>query len=245
MGYTHYWERPRELDTQRFERFRRDVARLLDHLPAHTTSAGGYYADATVKVCGADGTGEPIINGLEVVFNGDAAAYHENDGGLHHETFYMPRVLEPHPGQQPDERGRYFDFCKTARKPYDLVVTAALLAFAHHFPAPETLVNSDGDAGEWTAGLALCRRVLGYGELPPSVKAERSGASKSGATIDMSDLPREALQAFPLPSGHNLNSTATHEERRRFIDAALNWWNRYGAQADELGLIDHRNNPRV
>ena len=147
------------------------MAKLLDHLPRHTTSAGGYYADAEVIVRDGDGTGEPTINGLEVAFNGDAEASEGDGGGLDHETFYMPRVLEPQPWQQPDEQGRYFDFCKTARKPYDLAVVAALLAFQHHFPPPETAANSDGDASDWAAGLALCRRVLGYGQVPPTVPA--------------------------------------------------------------------------
>jgi len=83
---------------------------------------------------------------------------------MSHETFYLPRVYEPQDWQRPDERGRYFDFCKTARKPYDLAVTASLIALQHHFP--EVGVSTDGTGDDWTAGLALCRSVLGYGQLP-------------------------------------------------------------------------------
>ena len=45
--------------------------------------------------------------------------------------------------------GKYFDFCKTAHKPYDLAVGLVLLLALHH--APEIMsVSSDGDwDSEW------------------------------------------------------------------------------------------------
>jgi len=168
MGYTHYWHRPKVLDLARFRHFREDVARLLAHLPQRSDSAGGYYSDRELTVRGPDGKGDPIVTDELVSFNGDATLAGRtgrgNDEDMSHETFHLPRVYEPQDWQRPDNCGRYFDFCKTARKPYDLAVTAALIALRHHFP--EVGVSSDGTANGWTTGLALCRSVLGYGQLP-------------------------------------------------------------------------------
>jgi hypothetical protein len=248
MGYTHYWHRPKVLDLARFRRFREDMARLLAHLPRHSDSAGGYFADRALIVRGSDGKGDPIVTDELVSFNGDATFAGDSGDGddvdMSHETFHLPRVYEPQDWQRPDDCGRYFDFCKTARKPYDLAVTAALITLRHHFP--EVGVSSDGVAADWTAGLALCRSVLGHGQLPfESDDTDTSLQRNSGTAHDAThDLLIEAMQTFPLPLGHNLSSTASHEERSRFITTVLNWWNRYGVEADRLGLIDYRRNPR-
>jgi hypothetical protein len=170
MGYTHYWHRPETLDPRRFIHFRIDVERLLASLPRHTDSAGGYYRDEELIVCGSDGTGEPIITDELVSFNGNASlAGNADTDDLSHETFYIPRIHEPQDWQTPDGQGRYFDFCKTARKPYDLAVTAALITLRYHFPDPEIAISSDGTAEDWQQGLTFCRATLGYGKLPPEI----------------------------------------------------------------------------
>jgi len=69
-----------------------------------------------------------------------------NDG---HETFRM--------GKEPirDEW-----FCKTAQKPYDVVVTACLCVMHDHLGSA-CEVTSDGDPHEWEAGMNLASKVLG------------------------------------------------------------------------------------
>jgi len=59
--------------------------------------------------------------------------------------------------------GPVFNFCKTARLPYDIVVTSCLLVFHHHL-APQFRVSSDGEIEEWQPAIDLCRKVLGYKE---------------------------------------------------------------------------------
>tara|TARA_R100000789_G_C2981113_1_gene143492 strand:- start:12 stop:653 length:642 start_codon:yes stop_codon:yes gene_type:complete len=54
-----------------------------------------------------------------------------------------------------------FNFCKTAYRPYDLVVTAVLIALKHHFQ--EARISSDGESSEWMDGMMLCNNILGYG----------------------------------------------------------------------------------
>jgi len=105
------------------------------------------FADFAKKA--ADLSGVPLANGFgedgslplftadEVCFNGV--------GEDSHETF----LVEP--------KGRGFQFTKTSRKPYDIVVVACLAYL-------DTLgnafrVNSDGGYKEWEAGIALAKRV--------------------------------------------------------------------------------------
>lgn len=74
-----------------------------------------------------------------------------------HETF----ILTP--------RGAEFDFCKTARKGYDEVVTACLLAAADHIP--DMSVRSDGVWAEWKDGRALYEKATKRkAKKPPEVK---------------------------------------------------------------------------
>lgn len=83
----------------------------------------------------------PIFSDGIVRFNGI-----DDDG---HEPFDIPRVMQRANWQTPDEYGRLFDFCKTARKPYDTLVCAVLIAFKYHF-GDQVAVSSDGSwDGEW------------------------------------------------------------------------------------------------
>ena len=59
------------------------------------------------------------------------------------------------------ETGLFFRSCKTAYRPYDLTVTAVLIALKHHFPVSE--ISSDGEEKDWLDGRILCNNVLGYG----------------------------------------------------------------------------------
>lgn len=79
----------------------------------------------------------PEISEENIIFNGV-----EDDG---HETF----VLSP---------GKGFSFCKTAYKPYDVVVTA-ILALADHYNICS--VSSDGNKDDWQAGVDLVFQATG------------------------------------------------------------------------------------
>jgi len=91
-----------------------------------------------------DDDGPPELSKERIRFNG------VGDGG--HETF----ILEP--------RGN--EFCKTARKPYDIVVIA-ILCLLHHYGG--TSVRSDGSPSEWADGLALAQRAEPACAMPPEV----------------------------------------------------------------------------
>ena len=84
----------------------------------------------------------PIIDNDGIRFNGV-----DDDG---HETFLL------------DRRIRSFDFCKTARKPYDDVVIAVLIA-ASRVGNPGFSWSSDGDdePGIFYAGKVLLEKAYG------------------------------------------------------------------------------------
>jgi hypothetical protein len=98
-------------------------------------------------------------------------------GDCSHESVYFPRVLNDdckpiekiayYNGNVPvynseDEVGLYFEFCKTAFKPYDLAVITFLIIAKSHLKEL-LIVESDGEDGHWFDGKMLCQLVLGYG----------------------------------------------------------------------------------
>ena len=112
MGYTHYWTPKAENTKEEFKEFSKACKKLHDELPKTTDTAGGYCSDDPLEIRGGRGDGEPVFTADAVYFNGNA----ERD--LDHETFYIERTNED----------SLWNFCKTARKPYDLLVVACLLA---------------------------------------------------------------------------------------------------------------------
>ena len=150
MGYTHYYSRPAALGMDRFTAFSKDADRRLSAV-----------AEQGIALAGPMGRPDtvPEANPNHVAFNG------AGDEG--HEGFLLECIYKPYTTQQPDDRyddgiERHFDCCKTARKPYDLAVTAVLIAAKRHF-GTDILVSSDGEGSEWDPARDLCQDALGYG----------------------------------------------------------------------------------
>ena len=81
-------------------------------------------------------------------------------GDCSHESF----TVEPYKKQaewNKDEK-LVFSSCKTAFKPYDLIVIASLIILKHHF-GDEIIVSSNGTNDQWFDGKLLCYQTLGYG----------------------------------------------------------------------------------
>jgi len=147
MGYTHYYGHKR-VTKKVWDDIVKDVKVIMANLPKYSLSSGGYYPDVELKL--ADGMGKvgtkPIINGDVIVFNGLGPQYS-------HETFKLLR-----------KGSDGFYFCKTARKPYDLVVQACLLIYKYHSPGTIHL-ESDGDDSAWKAAIGFVNKLFGY-KLP-------------------------------------------------------------------------------
>jgi len=143
MGYTHYYYVKPELDTKKFGKFASDCKKIVECAKADGIAIGDGMGEG----------GDPKITDGAVSLNGV--------GDEAHETF----AVAPGGGysSSKDDAGRVFNFTKTARKPYDDVVTACLIALKHHF-GDDVAIHSDGDEGEWYPGKQLCQRACGYGD---------------------------------------------------------------------------------
>jgi hypothetical protein len=165
MGYTHYYYRPEELDEDRFAKMVDDLKELVATMPARSLSSGGYYKDEPLLLGDAGGEKAlPLFDEDLVSFNG----YSEGEKDMSHETYYLSRVKSLNEWEQDrekdlNEKGEqlYFDCTKTARKPYDLMVQAALIVLKKHFGG-EVRVDSDGDAEDWEHAMQFVELALGY-----------------------------------------------------------------------------------
>jgi hypothetical protein len=153
MGYTHYWnfEPNKVKDT---ETLRKKFKRASKQIKGFA----GWMPNKGIKICGGLGVGKPIFNESEVWFNGDASEH------LDHETFSMHWF-------RPTTWGTQNDFCKTSRKPYDLLVCFALLTFSEIFPEAFEF-SSDGDMedAEWQQGVEYYETFTGKtAKIPQSM----------------------------------------------------------------------------
>jgi hypothetical protein len=139
MGYTHYFNHSKVTD-KTWNKILKDCKKLYKNMPGYTNSAGGYYFEKPLQLAGWDGTGEPEFNRDTIRFNGKGPE-------LDHETFCLKRKGSG-------------DFCKTARKPYDLMVCACLLVYQYHSPNTISL-GSDGNQEDWKESKQFISDILG------------------------------------------------------------------------------------
>lgn len=141
MGYTHFFEQTREFTTPEWTNITTAAKAIIAKLPSD-------------MICGSDGRGDPIVSKLEIALNGS-----EVDDRCH-ESFVITKAKNPE-----------FNFCKTARKPYDVAVVA-ILCIVEHFAPGKLDIGSDGCHAEWAEGLKLAQSVIPAATIPPRVKKE-------------------------------------------------------------------------
>ena len=133
MGYTHYWfGNAKPISPDNWANIRTEVEKLI--------------AASPVQVLFEFDSNRPAeVTDDYIRFNGV-----HNDG---HETFLLEREMEATSGR----RNHRFACCKTARKPYDLLVCACLAVAAPYL----LRVSSDGSIDEeWVEPLAWASKVL-------------------------------------------------------------------------------------
>ncbi len=144
MGYTHYWRQTtnKALPKTKWNAFQKDIKTVLDNLPENGVN------DYTRE--------EPLS--IDVKTNSDNV-FHFNavEEEFQHECFYFERKHE-------DD----FNFCKTARKPYDYMVIASLLLVEKHFPK-KFEISSDGDVQEWSVVQAVLKEIGIDTKIPKGV----------------------------------------------------------------------------
>jgi hypothetical protein len=145
MGYTHYYTKTGTSpdDARRFEMFLHGARQIIEHA---TIVEGIKLADAM-----GDHLGQWECTKESVRFNGYGADSHE--------TFDWSI----------DSSG--FGFTKTARKPYDAVVTACLIHLKDVY-GDLVSIGSDGSWSEWQDGARLYRNATGLTASVPFDKEE-------------------------------------------------------------------------
>lgn len=78
-------------------------------------------------------------------------------GSGSYETFSIELEETAH-----DNNPLVFNCTKTAYRPYDLTITACLIAFKFHFGG-KVKISTDGEEKDWLDGRILCNNLLGYG----------------------------------------------------------------------------------
>lgn len=101
-----------------------------------------------------------------------------------HETFHLDY----------NEENTDFQFCKTARKPYDTVVTATLIA-AHLMSKGKIKISSDGDAEDWLKGFILLARAC-----PEALTGQEIILGEEPLTFGLSDDVMQIVEQMLTPS---------------------------------------------
>jgi hypothetical protein len=132
MGYTHYYKLNRAAITpeERATGFK---------LAAEEINRMKLYLPKDIKIRGGLGHGDAVINEEEIWFNGD------DKYDLDHETFHVKRD---------NDALESIGFCKTARKPYDVLVCCALISLKRHLRGAFDF-TSDGTRSDWASAIAF------------------------------------------------------------------------------------------
>lgn len=134
MGYTHYWQQMRDATPLEWTQIQFMVARIVEK---------------TAVRIDIEGTTDD-----QICLNGAGGDEYE------HETFGLYRIRQPkRDWEDADRQG--WDFCKTARKPYDEVATAILIVLHSEIPGYLDHISSDGYAHDWGPGRALAATAFG------------------------------------------------------------------------------------
>jgi hypothetical protein len=145
MGYTHYYYRTESLDENIFKEASFDCKEICNLIKDEKNINIQYDFDNNKK---------PVFTKSQVRFNGI-----DEDG---HETFHISPIYKSS-YKQTNNQGLLFQFCKTARKPYDFNVMCCLIIYKHHF-GNEFLVYSDGEMKDWKPAIDFCQKYLNYGQ---------------------------------------------------------------------------------
>jgi len=150
MGYTHYFRRSEKAHPQKkWDAFLEDAKRVACRFKLQIPQSIQFITDDDKVIKGdinipiGDGMGEggpPEYTKDKLWFNGV--------GENAHETLGIDRVS-----------GEDFGFTKTAHKPYDLLVTATLVLYKHHFK-DKVDVSGDGGPDGFREGLDLVNETL-------------------------------------------------------------------------------------
>jgi hypothetical protein len=192
MGYTHYWYRPKEVDSNNFSLAIKDIALMFfSDTHADDNGVGRRFTDI-IDVFD--------LNERKIDFNGIGEDGHEN---FKIEVEYNPESYE-------DEVWK-FDCCKTSFenypfKAYDKYVVACLYIFKYHL-GDEFLITSDGALSDWTEGIQMVQDNLGY---PYNIRDFK---------FNTFPKDKELIPVIPKEHGHGNTSPYTQNTHKCIIES--------------------------
>ena len=153
MGFSHYYSVKKEIEQEVWNEFLKSVKKLYKNMPEHSHSSGDNYSEMPLSLSGCWNHEKPQFTKEQICFNGsnglkriktkdgwqDAKHSNKEWNDLGHETFVLNRK-----GCQ--------EFCKTARKPYDIMVQAVLVIAKYYFES-NISIGSDGDMEDWREAM--------------------------------------------------------------------------------------------
>jgi hypothetical protein len=152
MGFTHYWSfKDDNLPKDKFDKIVKDVEVIEKYFNENDIVSKNADCSFGEPVKLANGLGEN--NGVSysvTLQDGNKTDFHSfafnGVGELSHETFSLNEGLNE------------WNFCKTARKPYDLAVCLVLLSVKYHVRSAR--VSSDGDNKDWQHSFELYKTLF-------------------------------------------------------------------------------------
>lgn len=186
MGYSHYFRRAPVLDREAFTEAVSDIHQILEAVASKGIKLAGptglgdpELSDVTIafngsKTCGhryidlgkpwpsktAEGveeTNTPIVGPW---FSGAMIETRVCGGCCAQDPFVVDRKFIVRPWDQL-ENERYFCYCETGFKPYDLAVTASLIRLKERL-GNEIIISSDGLERGFEDAKRLCRELFGW-----------------------------------------------------------------------------------
>ena len=174
MGYTHYWKfnLDYEINSEKWKEIVDDFNKILDveiNIGNNNIYAGTGGMTSLRKILEPYSNQKLEITDEEIRFNG------REEGDRGHETFSLQRKSDKRLEDYASRLARkyIFDFCKTARKPYDIVVCCLLVILKHRL-GNMIEISSDGKDwtndegkyyeidGAWSDAIKICVENLSY-----------------------------------------------------------------------------------
>ena len=187
MGYSHYWRRVETIDRVAFMKALEDIQLVIETLKGRGLQFAGPLGmgkpELTAQTIAFNGRKEcePLMRDLgkahgsskssgrrkaaqmPVVgpwFSGALLSTRVCGGSCAGELFLMDREFMLRSWDQIEE-GRYFCSCETHFKPYDLLVTAALIRLKERL-GDQIIISSDGGEHGFADAKKLCRELFGF-----------------------------------------------------------------------------------
>ena len=134
MEYKHYWNKPKKISKKDWTNFA-ELARDIIN-------------SGKVPIC------DDINSVFEAEISYNLIKFNGVDSDTHG-TFYFTRTADEY-----EIKGNLaFNFCSTARKPYDIYVTAILILAKFCFQ-DKINISSDGSITDWLSGFYLVKSVI-------------------------------------------------------------------------------------